>query len=270
MRRRADCFWRFAYTGPAREETRRRAALKFIDKRGMTGRKVLVVASANAHKVAEISAIAGSFGYETVSRAQAGVPDFEVEESGATFEENSLIKARVIFDALGGAAAVAADDSGIEVDALGGAPGVYSARFAGQEAPGPYAAAEDGDMADFETADSWAGTEQGGRGRQDRANNAKLLRLLEGVPAPLRTARFVSVITCLRPGREPLVCRGEVEGSVGFAPGGAGGFGYDPLFIPAGYDRSFGLFAPDEKNAISHRGRALAALAEKLREGETL
>jgi XTP/dITP diphosphohydrolase len=233
----------------------------------MAAQKTLVVASVNGHKIAEISAIAGSFGYEVVSRAQAGAPDLEVEENGESFEENSLIKARAVFDMLGGTVAVVADDSGLEVDALGGAPGIYSARFAGLEAPGFYAAGADGDLADFMEADKWEGTEYGRRSRQDRANNAKLLRLLERVPARLRTARFVSVITCLRPGGTPLVCRGEVEGLVGFAPEGAAGFGYDPLFIPSGYDRSFGLFAPEDKNGISHRGRALAALAEKLGEG---
>ena len=206
-----------------------------------TNRKILVAATTNEHKIAEISAIAGSFGYTVVSRAEAGVPDFEVTETGSTFEENSLLKARAIFDFLEGAAAVAADDSGIEVDALGGAPGVLSARFAGQDgdAPGP-------------------------RSRQDRANNAKLLKLLAGTPKEQRTARFVSVITCLRPGEPPVVCRGEVEGHVDFAETGDAGFGYDPLFIPLGYDRSFGLFAPEDKNAISHRGRALALLAERL------
>ena len=202
--------------------------------------KTIVVATLNEHKIAEIEAIAGSFGYTAVSREAAGAPDFEIEETGATFEENSLLKAQAVFDFLGGTVAVAADDSGLEVDALGGAPGVCSARF--------------------------AGTRRGSRSRQDRANNAKLLRLLEGTPEEQRTARFVSVITCLRPGKAPVVCRGEVEGKIGFEERGDGGFGYDPLFVPLGYERCFGLFSPEEKNAISHRGRALARLAEKLAE----
>lgn len=201
----------------------------------------LVAATTNRHKILEIAEIAGSFGYHVISRAEAGVPDFEIIEDGADFEENSLIKARVIFDRLGGLAATVSDDSGLEVDALSGAPGVYSARFAAgvtQFAPGVSS--------------------------QDHANNAKLLRLLADVPSEQRTARFVSVITCLRPGKEPIVCRGEVEGHIAFEETGEAGFGYDPLFIPVGYNVSFGLFSPEDKNAISHRGRALKLLAEKL------
>ena len=227
------------------------------------GQKTLVVATTNGHKVAEIAAIAESFGYTAVSRADAGVPDFEVDETGETFEENSLIKAKAIFDLLGGEVAVVADDSGIEVDALGGAPGVYSARFARHESPGTCAARADGDAADFAVAER--NTAQAHRSLQDRANNAKLLRLLEGVPMEQRAARFVSVITCLRPGTPPLVCRGEVEGHVDFTETGTAGFGYDPLFIPLGHEISFGLFAPEDKNAISHRARALTQLAKKLK-----
>ena len=218
----------------------------------MAEHKTIVAATTNAHKLAEIAAILAPLGYEVISRAAAGVPEFEIEETGATFEENSLLKARVIFDRLGGQRISLADDSGIETDALGGAPGVFSARFA----------VKPGDAADFSAAD--LNTEQGHRSRQDRANNAKLLRLLEGVPAGERTGRFVSVITCLRPGEEPLVCRGVVEGQIDFKETGKAGFGYDPLFIPEGYDHSFGLFAPEDKNVISHRGKALKQLAEEL------
>ena len=224
----------------------------------------VVAATTNGHKLAEIAQTLTPFGYEVISRADAGVPGFEVEEDGTTFEENSLIKAKAIFDWLGGRVLALADDSGIEVDALGGAPGVWSARFAGQRQPGPYMAAADGDAEDFKTAD--LDVEQAHRSRQDRANNAKLLRLLERTPMERRAARFVSVITCLRPGREPLVCRGTVEGHVDFCETGKAGFGYDPLFIPDGYEYSFGLFKPEDKNAISHRGRALARLAELLAE----
>ena len=196
----------------------------------------LVVASTNEHKIAEITAIAGSFGYSVVSRAEAGVPDFKIEEDGATFEENSLLKARAIYDFLDAKAATVADDSGLEADALGGAPGVFSARYAETDAGG-----------------------------QDLANNRKLLRLLGNVAWEQRTARFVSVITCLIPGKEPIICRGEVEGHVDFQETGTAGFGYDPLFIPLGYEHSFGLFTSEDKNKISHRGRALAMLAERLR-----
>jgi len=225
----------------------------------------IVAATANEHKLKEIAAILAPLGYEVISRAAAGVPEFEIEETGNTFEENSLIKAHAIFDWLGGRVISLADDSGIEADALRGAPGVFSARFAGQEAPGEYAATEDGDAADFAAADQNTG--QNHRSLQDRANNAKLLRLLEGAPIEQRAARFVSVITCLRPGGEPIVCRGIVEGHVDFCETGRAGFGYDPLFIPAGYDYSFGLFEPEAKNAKSHRGKALQMLAERLARG---
>jgi XTP/dITP diphosphohydrolase len=238
--------------------------------------KRIVVATTNAHKIAEISAIVSAFGYEAISRADAGVPDdFDVEEDGKTFEENSLLKARAVFDLLGGLVAVAADDSGLCVDALGGAPGVYSARYA--------RAAQD-----FAAAD--ADIEQMHRGRQDRANNAKLLRLLStaeyggDVPAERRTARFVSVVTLILPGGKDghagegdpapkvLVCRGEVEGHIVYNEFGPEGFGYDPLFAPlyselqsGGLEKygglTFGLIPAEDKNKISHRFRAL----EKLR-----
>ncbi|MDR0876149.1 MAG: non-canonical purine NTP pyrophosphatase [Clostridiales Family XIII bacterium] len=249
--------------------------------------KQIVVATTNAHKIAEISAIAGAFGYETISRDAAGVPpDFDVEEDGETFEDNSLLKARAVFDLLGGRVAVAADDSGLCVDALRGAPGVYSARFA----------------------------DATGQDSQDFANNKKLLRLLShgehgSLPPEKRTARFVSVVTLVIPDHPPvipdqppvipgqppvipdqppvipgltrdpkvIICRGEVEGRIAFHETGSGGFGYDPLFIPAleelqtagleKYEgRSFGDFPPEDKNKISHRFRALEKLRVMLNE----
>ena len=226
--------------------------------------KQIVVATTNEHKVTEISTIVGMFGYDVISRTDAGVPDeFDVEEDGDTFEENSLLKARAVFDLLGGQTAALADDSGLCVDALDGAPGVYSARFADEDR-------------DFDLINETQNNHPS-RGRQDLANNAKLLRLLEegGFSSPQdRTARFVSVITLIMPGDEPeiIVCRGEVEGHVDFRESGDAGFGYDPMFIPATYElqngglkkyegKSFGLFLPEDKNLISHRFRAL----EKLR-----
>ena len=232
----------------------------------------LIAATTNKHKIEEIKAIARPLGYSVVSRAEAGVPDFEIEENGATFEENSLIKARAIFDWLGGRVCSVADDSGLEVDALDGAPGVYSARFAEVGgAPGTAAAQCSKTIRPVqkscETHLQMPAAEVE-RSVQDQANNGKLLGLLEGVPKELRTARFVSVITCLRPGKDPIVCRGEVQGHVDFEQTGEAGFGYDPLFIPLGYDRSFGLFTPEEKNAVSHRGRALRKIGFMLREIE--
>jgi XTP/dITP diphosphohydrolase len=191
--------------------------------------KKAVLASHNAGKIREIGAILSKFGMETVSRDDAGLPTFEVEETGETFEENSYIKAKAIADLCG--EITIADDSGLEVDALDGAPGVYSARFAGDGCT-PY------------------------------DNNVKLLGMLDGVPDEKRTARFVSVITMLYPDGRKLVARGECSGRIAREMRGEGGFGYDPLFIPDGEDRTFGEMTPEEKNSISHRARSLQKLEE--------
>ncbi|HML38022.1 MAG TPA: XTP/dITP diphosphatase [Bacillota bacterium] len=193
----------------------------------------IVAATKNRHKIEEIQAITGEFGMEVVSRADAGVPDIDVVEDGDTFEENSEKKAREIMELCG--EITIADDSGLEVDALGGAPGVISARFAG----------EDGN---------------------DLKNNEKLLSLLADVPPGRRTARFVSVITMIYPDGDKIVARGECEGHIIYQPEGSNGFGYDPLFVPVGYDRTFGELSAAEKNEISHRGIALQKLREKLQE----
>lgn len=194
--------------------------------------KRMIAASSNAHKIKEIQAIMSKFGMEVVPRDQAGVPDFEIEEDGETFEENSFKKADAIMKATG--ETTVADDSGLMVDHLGGAPGVYSARFAG----------EHGD---------------------DGKNNEKLIKLLSGLPAEERKARFVSVITLIFPDGETLVARGECHGRIIEAPVGENGFGYDPLFVPEGYDKTFGQLDAEEKNKISHRAKALEKL-EKLLE----
>lgn len=193
----------------------------------------IVAATKNRHKIEEIQAITGEFGMEVVSRDDAGVPDIDVVEDGDTFEENSEKKAREIMELCG--EITIADDSGLEVDALGGAPGVISARFAG----------EDGN---------------------DLKNNEKLLSLLADVPPERRTARFVSVITMIYPDGDKIVARGECEGHIIYQPEGSNGFGYDPLFVPVGYDRTFGELSAAEKNEISHRGIALQKLREKLQE----
>ena len=191
-----------------------------------------VAATQNRHKIEEIEAITKEFDISIVSRQEAGVPDVEIAEDGTTFEENSYKKAYEIMK-LSGMPAIA-DDSGLTVDALDGAPGVYSARFAGT----------DGD---------------------DRANNKKLLELMRDVPLEKRTARFVSVVTMVFPDGKTIVCRGECEGHVMFAETGDNGFGYDPLFRPEGYDVSFGQLPAEEKNRISHRAKALVLLREKLK-----
>lgn len=193
----------------------------------------IVAATKNRHKIEEIQAIAGEFGMEVVSRTDAGAPDIDVAEDGDTFEENSEKKAREIMELCG--EITIADDSGLEVDALGGAPGVISARFAG----------EDGN---------------------DFKNNEKLLSLLADVPWEQRTARFVSVITMVYPDGGKIVARGECEGHIIYQPKGSNGFGYDPLFVPDGYDRTFAELSAAEKNKISHRGAALQNLRKKLLE----
>lgn len=193
----------------------------------------IVAATKNKHKVDEIQAITKEFGMDVIPRDEAGVPDVEVEEDGSTFEENSEKKAREI-QALCGEITIA-DDSGLMVDALGGAPGVISARFAG----------EDGN---------------------DEKNNEKLLRLLDNVDRDKRTARFVSVITMIYPDGRKIVARGECEGHIIYKPRGTNGFGYDPLFIPIGYDKTFAELSGEEKNRISHRAAALQKLKLLLQE----
>ncbi|MDD5986557.1 MAG: RdgB/HAM1 family non-canonical purine NTP pyrophosphatase [Eubacteriales bacterium] len=193
--------------------------------------KTIVVSTNNQHKIQEIEQITKPFGFQLLSKSEAGAGDIDVVEDGATFEENSRKKAEEIMKATG--KITIADDSGLVVDCLDGAPGVYSARFAGV----------DGD---------------------DEANNRKLIELLRPVPFAERTARFVSVITMVWPSGETLQARGEVEGHMVTEARGEGGFGYDPLFVPLGSDRTFGEYSPEEKNAISHRGRALQKLHQLL------
>ena len=190
----------------------------------------LVVASGNKGKLREIAEILKD--YDVVSMQAAGFAG-DVEETGKTFEENALIKARAVCRALDLPAL--ADDSGLCVEALGGAPGVYSARFCGRH----------GD---------------------DKANNALLLEKLRGVPEQRRGAYFEScVAVCFPDGRE-ITASGRTYGSILEEEVGEGGFGYDPLFESAELGKSFGLASAEEKNAVSHRGKALRALAQKLKE----
>jgi XTP/dITP diphosphohydrolase len=192
----------------------------------------LVLATGNRGKVREMAAILADLGLEVIAQNELGV--VPVEETGTTFEANALLKARHAAAATGCAAL--ADDSGLEVDALDGAPGVYSARYAGP-------------------------------GATDEANNDKLLAALEGVPAP-RRARYRCVLAFVRDAAdpEPLIASGSWEGEITSAPRGSGGFGYDPLFVVAGdpAGRTAALLDPPEKNRISHRAKALAELRERL------
>ncbi len=187
----------------------------------------IVFATNNAHKLEEVRRMLGGR-FELLSLSDIGCHD-DIPENGDTFEENALAKARWVKDRYG--YDCFADDSGIEADGLGGAPGVHSARYAG------------------------------GHG-DDEANNRKLLAELEGVAN--RHGRFRCSIVLLMGDDEPRVFNGAVEGEIMHAPSGSGGFGYDPLFRPDGWDCSFAEVAPDRKHAISHRGRAVAALVEYL------
>lgn len=193
----------------------------------------IVAATKNKHKIEEIQAITKEFGMDVVSRNAAGVPDIDIKEDGNTFEENSEKKAREIMELCG--EITIADDSGLMVDVLGGAPGVISARFAG----------EDGN---------------------DHANNEKLMKLLADVKPEQRTARFVSVITMVYPDGRKIIARGECEGHIINQPRGNNGFGYDPLFVPQGFNRTFAELSSEEKNRISHRALALQNLRKKLLE----
>lgn len=199
---------------------------------GEGGRAVLVMATRNAKKRRELAALLEGTGLAVCGPEDCpGAPE-EVEETGNTFRENALLKARAIAQACGVWAI--ADDSGLEVDALQGEPGVRSARFAGPEA-------------------------------DDDANNRLLLERLEGVPPEQRRARFVSVIALVSPDGREWTWEGTCEGHIALEPRGSGGFGYDPLFVPDGYDLTFGEMDPALKNEISHRARALAAAAPELR-----
>jgi XTP/dITP diphosphohydrolase len=193
----------------------------------------IVLASGNAGKVIELEQLLAGSDVQLVAQTEFGVSD--ADETGLTFVENALIKARHATRATGLPAL--ADDSGICVDALNGAPGLYAARYAGKH----------GDNA---------------------ANNAKLLRELDGVPADRRSAYFIAVLVLLRHADDPapLIAEGRWHGRILEAPRGEGGFGYDPLFLPDGHDLSAAQLEPARKNRLSHRGQALALLKARFAE----
>lgn len=193
----------------------------------------VVLASKNPHKLVEIRKITEKFGMELVLESELGV-DIEVEETGSTFEENSLLKAEAVMKATGLPAL--ADDSGICVDALGGEPGIYSARYG-----------FDPTLDDF------------GRLRL-------LLKNTEAVPDGKRQAQFVCVISFVTPEGKVIQARGEVHGELLRAPAGTGGFGYDPIFYYPPFGKSLAQVRPEEKNSVSHRANALKVLYEKLKE----
>ena len=193
--------------------------------------KRAVLASANPGKLRELAALLAPAGYELLSQTALGIDP--VAETGTTFLENALIKAR--HAAAAARLPALADDSGIEVDALGGRPGVWSARFAHS-------------------------------GASDVANLARLLAELEGVPVPRRTARYQCVVAWVRTADDPapVTAQGTWEGSIALTPRGSGGFGYDPAFVPEGGQRTAAELSPEEKNRVSHRAQALGQLVAAL------
>ncbi|BAE75306.1 conserved hypothetical protein [Sodalis glossinidius str. 'morsitans'] len=192
----------------------------------------VVLATGNAGKVGELAGALADFGMEIVAQSALGVTS--VEEIGLTFIENALIKARHAARVTGLPAI--ADDSGLAVDALAGAPGIYSARYAGEQA-------------------------------SDRQNLDKLLATLASVPDSQRAAQFHCVLVYLRHADDPtpLVCHGSWAGVIAHQPSGAGGFGYDPVFLLPEQGRTAAMLSAQEKQVLSHRGRALAGLLDALR-----
>lgn len=184
----------------------------------------LVLASKNQHKLLEMEHILRDLGLEVVLESQVGV-DVDVEETGTTFLENAALKARAVMEASGMAAI--ADDSGLMVDALDGAPGVYSARYGNLDS--------------------------------DQARTSYLLENLKDVPAGKRGAQFVSAIVCILPDGREVHAQGTCQGEILFAPRGENGFGYDPVFYSPELQKTFSEATEEEKATVSHRGRALRA-----------
>ncbi len=191
----------------------------------------VILASKNAHKLTELSEILSQLGFEIALESEYGL-DIDVDETGTTFEENSFLKADAVMKASG--LPVLADDSGLMVDCLDGAPGVYSARY--------------------------------GHKSSDAERIEYLLENMKDVPQPRRTAKFVCVITCLWPDGRKIAARGECPGVILTAPQGQGGFGYDPVFYLPERGKTYAELAPEEKNAISHRARALQEFCRIYRE----
>ena len=192
--------------------------------------KVLVAATKNKGKISEIKKVLSDLSFEVVSMGDIGV-DIDVEEDGTTFEENSMKKAQEICKI--SKKIVIADDSGLEVDFLDGAPGIYSARFGGPEAT-------------------------------DSDKNHKLLDMLKAVPFEKRTARFVCAIAVAFPDGKAFVVRDTCEGFIDFECKGSNGFGYDPIFYLSQYDKTIAQLDTDIKNKISHRAKALNKMADRI------
>lgn len=193
-------------------------------------KKQIIFATGNKNKMKEIREIYGDLDYEILSMKEAGI-NVNIVEDGKTFEDNALIKASAIAKQCD--AIVFADDSGLEIDYLNKEPGVYSARYMGEDT-------------------------------SYDIKNANLIGRLEGVPKEQRTARFVCAIAAVFPDGSHKVVRGTIEGYIGYEPAGENGFGYDPIFYVDSYGCSTAELSPEEKNKISHRGKALRMMKEEL------
>lgn len=200
-------------------------------------KRKVIFATGNANKMREIREILGEEDFEILSMKEAGI-DIDIVEDGATFEENSLIKSRAIA-AVAKDAIVLADDSGLEIDALNKEPGIYSARYMGEDT-------------------------------SYDIKNANLIERLEGVEKKDRSARFVCAVSAVFPDGEDAVVRGTIEGYIGWEPMGTNGFGYDPIFYLWDKDVSTASLSPEDKNAISHRGQALRMIKEVIYKHENI
>jgi len=208
--------------------------MRMEEKGQVTGKKKVIVATKNRGKLEEIAQLLSGLPYEVFSMTDAGV-DGDIAENGSTFAENALIKARTVWNVTG--ETVMADDSGLEVDHLNGAPGILSARYAGENA-------------------------------KDEDKYRKLLKELSGVPADQRSARFVCAIALILPDGREIVVRGTCEGYILEEMRGKNGFGYDPLFYVPALNKTFAELTEEEKMKISHRGRALEELEKVLENDE--
>ncbi len=199
--------------------------------------KDYIIATHNMKKRDELCRILSPLGIRIHLAEELGIELTDAEETGVTFEENAYIKAKSACDESN--MPCIADDSGLAVDALGGEPGVYSARYSGVHG-------------------------------NDDANNSKLLANLSNTPDEERGAAFVSVVCCVYPDGRTITVRGECRGRIGYEPHGDAGFGYDPIFLPEeyNYEKTMAQLTSDEKDAISHRGRALRALAERISDND--
>lgn len=198
--------------------------------------KKIIFATGNQNKMREIREIMGNLPVEILSMKEAGI-GADITEDGTTFEENAAIKAKAVAELLPEQdkdTIVLADDSGLEIDALNGEPGIYSARYMGEDT-------------------------------SYHIKNAELIHRLEGVPEEKRTARFVCAVAAVLPDRTCLTVRGTIEGRIGYEERGSNGFGYDPIFMLPDRGCTTAELPPEEKNRISHRGQALRLMEEKLR-----